>query len=341
MPDPPPTTGAYGSLNALLPLLEHLAGEGFDPRVVLERAGIPASVLDEPKARFPHERLEALWLAAVDLTGDPSIALRVSTRVRPSTLGVIGYLALVSESGRRAFELVRGLTPLLWEGVECELECSGATALIRCRSGNDRPASRFTTDYAVGLMVSMGRAFGSARSDPLEARFSFQPPAHAHEYEAILRLPVRFGAGEDGVLFPIAMLDGSNPSADAALRQLLEQYAADQLARTLSNAPLARRVRACIVSDLRGGNLSADSVAARLALSARTLRRRLRDEGTSFQEILDDVRGDLARRYLSDERRAVGEVAFLLGFSDPSAFTKAFRRWTGRAPADLVRTTPR
>ncbi len=325
----------------LLPLLEHLADEGFDPRDVLARAAIPASVLDDAGVRLPQDRLEALWLAAVDLTGDPAVALRTSTRVRPSTLGVIGHLALVSESGRCAFEVVRGLTPLLWEGVECDLECDTDAAFIRCRSGSDHPTSRLTTEYAVGLMVSMGRAFGSVRLDPLEARFSFAPPDYAEQYEEILRLPVRFGTGEDGVLFPIAMLDGSNPSADAALRHLLEQYAADQLARTLSNAPLSRRVRACILSDLRGGRFGADAVAARLALSARTLRRRLHEEGTNFQEILDDVRTELARRYLFEERRAVGEVSFLLGFSDPSAFTKAFRRWTGRAPADLAATALR
>ena len=132
-------------------------------------------------------------------------------------------------------------------------------------------------------------------------------------------------------------MDSSNPSADAALRQLLERYASDQLTRILSNAPLAQRVRAYVLSILPMGDLTADGVAAQFSMSDRTLRRRLRDEGISYQDILDDVRAELACRYLKKEKRGIDEVTFLLGFSDPSAFSKAFRRWTGQTPADFLR----
>jgi len=183
----------------------------------------------------------------------------------------------------------------------------------------------------------MSRLLATARSGPLEARFSYPAPAHAEEYERILRVPIRFEAGEDGVLFPISMMDSSNPSADAALRQLLERYAADQLAKIQTHARFSERVRATILSMLPLGALTADAVAAQFSMSNRTLRRRLQEEDTSYQEILDDVRAELACRYLAKEKRGIDEVAFLLGFSDPSAFTKAFRRWTGQTPADYVR----
>jgi len=134
------------------------------------------------------------------------------------------------------------------------------------------------------------------------------------------------------------MMDDLNPSSDAALRQLLERYAADQLAKIPTSARFSQRVRACILSMLSLGNLTADSVAAEFNMSNRTLRRRLQEEHTSYQEILDEVRSELARHYLAKEKREIDEVAFRLGFSDPSAFTKAFRRWTGQTPADFVRT---
>jgi AraC-like DNA-binding protein len=85
------------------------------------------------------------------------------------------------------------------------------------------------------------------------------------------------------------------------------------------------------------GTLTADAVAAQFSMSNRTLRRRLQQEATSYQEILDDVRAELASYYLTNEKRRIDEIAFLLGFSDPSAFTKAFRRWTGETPADFAR----
>jgi AraC-like DNA-binding protein len=331
------SASSYGSVNAILPLLEYLENEGFDLEAILGRVGIPKSALEDTTTRFPKQRFQALWQVASEVTADPAVALRVSTMVKTNTLGIIGYLASVSESGRNAFELVKGLTPLLWENVECDLESDGEVAFIRCNTGGNPQASRFTTEYAVGLAVTMSRVFGAARADPLEARFSHSAPAYADEYERILRLPIRFDAGEDGVLLPISMMDSLNPSADAALRQLLERYAADQLARIPTNAPFSKRIRACILSMLPLGNLTSDTVAAQFSMSNRTLRRRLQEEATSYQEILDDVRGELARHYLTKEKRGIDEVAFLLGFSDPSAFTKAFRRWTGQTPADFVR----
>jgi AraC-like DNA-binding protein len=330
-------TSSYGSVNVILPLLEYLKNEGFDLKTILDRVGIPKSALEDSKTRFPKRRFQALWQVASEATGDPAIALRVSTTVKANALGIIGYLASASESRRNAFELVKGLTPLLWEDVECDLESGSEVAFIRCSTGSEPQASHFTMEYAIGLTITMSRVLGAGRSDPLEARFSYSAPAYADEYERILRLPVRFDAGEDGVLFPISMMDSLNPSADAALRRLLERYGADQLATIPTSARFSQRVRACIMSRLPLGSLSADTVAAQFSMSNRTLRRRLQQEATSYQEILDDVRAELAQHYLTGEKRGIDEVAFLLGFSDPSAFTKAFRRWTGQTPADFVR----
>jgi len=321
----------------VLPLLEHLENRGFDPQAILDRAGIPRSAFEDTRTRLPKGKFEAIWQAASEATGDSAIALRVSTTVKATTLGIIGYLAAVSESRRNAFELVRDFTPVLWEDVECDLECDGEVAFIRCRTGSDPRRSRFTTEYAIGLTVTMSRSLGARRSDPLEARFSYPAPAYADEYERILGLPVRFDAGEDGVVFPIAMMDSLNPAADAALRQLLQRYAADQLATISANVRFSQRVRACVRSVLPLGSLTAEAVAARFGVSERTLRRRLREEGMSYQQILNDVRIELARYYLTKEKPGIAEVAQMLGFSDQSAFTKAFRRWTGQTPAHFMR----
>jgi len=330
--------GPYGSLNAVLPLLEYLENARLDRLAILDRAGIPRAAREDPRTRLPQVRFEALWRAAIEATGDPAIALRVSTRVRPSTLGIIGLLASASASRRNAFELVRDLTPLLWEDFTCELESDGEAAFMRFSAGRGVLTSRFTIEYSVGLAIAMSRSLGAARSDPLEARFSYPAPPHAEEYERILRLPVRFDTGADGVVFPISLLDSSNPSADAALTGLLQQYAADQLARIPTLSRFSDRVRTTIRAMLRPGGLDAHAVAERLAMSDRTLRRRLRDEGTSYQALLDEVRAELARHYLAGEHRGIDEVAALLGFSDASAFAKAFRRWTGRTPTEFART---
>jgi hypothetical protein len=163
-------TSSYGSVTVVLPLLEYLENQGFDRRTFLERVGIPKSALLDTQTRFPKRRFQALWQAASEATGDPAIALRVSAMVKPNTLGIIGYLALASESRRNAFELVKGLTPLLWEDVDCDLESGGEVAFIRCRTGSGPQASHFTTEYAIGLTVTMSRVLGAGHSDPLGSR---------------------------------------------------------------------------------------------------------------------------------------------------------------------------
>ena len=101
---------SYGSVNVILPLLEYLENEGFDLKTILDGVGIPRSAFEDTKTRFPKGKFEALWQVASAATGDPAIALRVSTMVKVNTLGIIGYLASASESRRNAFELMKGLT---------------------------------------------------------------------------------------------------------------------------------------------------------------------------------------------------------------------------------------
>jgi len=330
-------SSSYGSVRAIVPLLEYLESKGLEVKGLLERAGISYAVLEEPRTRLPKENLETLWQLASEATDDPAIALRVSSTLKPNSFGIIGQLAAACESGRNAVEVVRGLTPLLWENVEVDLESDRDGAFVRCRAGSAGQTSLFTIEYAVGITVIMSRFLWGERSKPIEARFSHSPPAYALAYERILQLPVRFDAGEDGVLFPLSMVEGLNPSADKALRKILEHYAADLLAQIQTGAPFSERVRACVAAMLPLRSPGADGVAEQLGVSPRTLRRRLEQENTSYQKIVDHVRKERALRHLVDENRSIDEVAFLLGFSDHSAFIKAFRRWTEKTPSDFMR----
>ena len=257
MPEFPSSSSSYGSINAVLPLLEYLENKGFELAEILDEVGIPRSALGNAKMRCPKRKLQALWAVASEVTDDPAIALRVSTTAKTNALGIIGYLAAASESVRNSLELVKDLTPLLLEDVECELKSDGEVAFFRCNTGSGPEENHFTGEYAIGLTITMSRLIGAAHTDPIEARFSYPAPAYADEYERILRLPIRFDAEEDGVLFPTSMMDGLNPSADAALRKLLEQHASDQLARLPLGTRFSERVRACILSRLPLGNLTA------------------------------------------------------------------------------------
>jgi AraC-like DNA-binding protein len=192
----------------------------------------------------------------------------------------------------------------------------------------------------VGTIVQTSRAVGSHSWGPEEAWFSYPPPNHADDYERILEVPVHFDASHDAVVFSASMLADPNPATDPALVRALEHHARELLAKLPLGDDLQSRVRYTIASLLPLG-ASAEAVAGKLRMSARNLRRRLEAEHKSYKEILDEVRCELARRYLAQEHRRVEEVAFALGFSDGSAFHKAFRRWTGESPTNFARNHSR
>ena len=139
------------------------------------------------------------------------------------------------------------------------------------------------------------------------------------------------------LVLPRALLDRPLVSPNEGLFAYLERHAEALQARVAGSASLASRVRELLSARIRQGEPEQAAIAQALAMSERTLQRRLQDEGVTFAVLLDDVRADLGRMYLADPKLAIFEVAFLLGYSEPSAFNRAFRRWTGTSPSDFRR----
>jgi AraC-like DNA-binding protein len=187
-------------------------------------------------------------------------------------------------------------------------------------------------DYIFSALVTRIRmriqpAFKVRRVDLRQA----QPP-EAARYEAHFCAPVRFGAGADRLCMSTAEWESPTGTADAALARLLEEHARILGERVPSALPTFRaEVEEVIATDPQKGG-SAPAVARALHVSMRTLQRKLEADGTTFRDVSDSVRRRLAEGYLADPRVSIAEVVFLLGFSDPSSFTRAFRRWTGESP---------
>ena len=327
-------------MRSIAPILSHLNALGFPEDRALACLGIERSALSDPDMRVDYRSVERLWQSAIDTTGDPSLPLRAARRVQAGEFGILTYIAAASRDSRSAFETLRDLLPLMTTLMEIDLDASNERPIVRYHWNPGSEISVPTREFAVGTTVQASRAVGSHSWGPEEAWFAYPPPDHADDYERILELPVRFDASHDAVVFSASMLDDPNPASDPALVQALERHAQELLAKLPLGDDLQSRVRHKIASLLPSG-ASAEAVAEMLRMSARSLRRRLEAENTSYRHILDEVRCELARLYLAQEQRGVEEVAFALGFSDGSAFHKAFRRWTGESPSDFARNPPR
>jgi AraC-like DNA-binding protein len=168
---------------------------------------------------------------------------------------------------------------------------------------------------------------------PLRVGFAHEAPPDVSVYEGFFGCPVRFDAGVNELVFSPAVWRESIEVGNPDLSAILERYAEDILSRLPRGGELLPRVRSALSDELRGGDPTQTVIAKKLGLSPRTLQRRLKDEGATFAQLLDDVRTEAAKVLLADANLSVGEVGLLLGFFDHGSFTRAFRGWTGQTPS--------
>ena len=187
----------------------------------------------------------------------------------------------------------------------------------------------------LATVAALTRLLTDADWSPLEIKFKHRAPRNTAEHERLFGSTISFGGAANQVVFDAKTLSLPVVKADPRLCALLDRHAEALLAKYPRQDTLIDRVRSIIRNELNGGDPSLERVAGELALSPRTMQRRLREQGSSHQELLDQLRRDLAISYLREPEMALCEVAYLLGFSESSAFHRAFKRWTGMTPGEF------
>ena len=328
---------ATRSVDTLRPLVAVLEDRGCDLDAWFRVAGLSAADLDDPDRRITVAQSNALAEEAFEVTGDPTLGLRVVEKIGPGTADIFTYLAATSATGREAFERATRYVAVAGSDFEFGLEQEGEKIVCRTHSATSGGrVGRLAAEISVGTMVKLGRMVAGDLAVN-EAWFRHPAPEYAGQYAEVFGMPVHFDARCDALVGRADHLDDPLPGADSALCNLLDQHARALFERVPRGDAFADRVRDTIVRELSSGDPSTEHVAEVLGVSPRTLRRRLKDEATSHQQLLDQVRNELACSYLEGGGLSVTEVAFLVGFSDASAFHKAFRRWTGESPGDWLR----
>jgi AraC-like DNA-binding protein len=332
-------SAATCSIGSLLPIVDALRGLRVDVARVLASAGLDEAQLADPERRIRVVQSLAIWDAAYREAGDPALGLRVVERLDFSKFSLFAYLAASSATAREAWQRATRYLRIVNDATEIEVEVDGARSI--CRTGlRGFELSRSQAEFSVGLMVKIApRVVGDGRA--LEAWFRHARPEYAELYDRVLGCPVHFDAPFDGIGGSSRLLDRPLPHADSELCALLEEQARQHLARVPATRDFRDVVRHRIAAALPHGDPGVEAVARALGMSSRTLRRRLRECGATHQQLLDEVRHELARRALEQRGISLNEVAFLLGFSDASAFHKAFRRWTGQSPGEVLRSLRR
>jgi AraC-like DNA-binding protein len=319
------------------PLLALVRERGGDPAALARRFELPPGIADQPEVVLPLRTLHALLDAAADAAGDRFLGVHLAQRLPRGAYGVVEYTCRTAPTIRDALGRIVRYVGLLNELVVVSVEERGGAAIVEHRiPGEPLCVGRHGNEFFITMLLSGARTVAAAPCVPSRAWFAHpQPDDVSVLLEALGTTRVRFGAGSNGVELPAEVLDLPLPGHDPALLALLDRQAEQALGGLPAASRLVAQVRRRIRDTLGEEPPTLEGVAAGLAMSPRTLQRRLADDGVRFQALLDEVRRELALDYVRDRRRPLGEIAYLLGYAELSPFLRAFKRWTGKTPADL------
>jgi AraC-like DNA-binding protein len=306
-----------------------------DGKALLIQAGLEPELLTSPDARYPEAKMQEFWRLAVATTRDECFGLRVAETLHPSALHGLGFSWLASHTLRDAFERVIRYARIVSTAIDVQVEEQGDTISINSSEtlyqGHSVPAS---LDSEPAGFLQMCRITAGTDIAPSRVALTRPEPANCvHEFYRFFAAPVQFDAPQTALVFDRELLEQPLPYANPELARINDQTVIDYLAR-FDRGNVVMRVRAEIIEQLPSGLPSQESIAGTLHMSLRNLQRRLQEKDTSYKELLDSVRQDLATQYLKTSHRSIGEIGYLLGFSEPTNFARAFKRWVGMTPQE-------
>lgn len=318
-------------------LVDAVEAANVDRHAFLASARFDPERLEQGDGRMDLQEWDGLIGRALDATGDPALALHMfESPAIVATYNITSHLVMQATCLRAAIETILQYHRLINDRPYWVLGEDERTATIRysAEPGSLR-CRRFRAEFTVTAMCKMVQYF--ARMElPRVVAFDYPEPAYRSEYGAVFGGRERFGQPFTGVEFERALLDVTQRNGDGEFHSTLQAQAAKKVAKLERATTYAERVREYVVKN--PGCQDMPSVARALGISPRSLRRRLSEEGTVYNAVVDRALASLAIRFLVDEHRSIQEVSHRLHFSDASTFCRAFKRWTGATPKQFLAT---
>ena len=313
------------------------ATRGVPEAALVQATGFDPAAANDPDARISIALEERLWAEAAARSGDDAFGIHAAeSALTPGAFGVMDYAIRTAPTVGAALARLARYNRLEHDvAVFTIAERDDVARIEHAFRVGGLVQGRHGAEFTIASIVVAIAQLSDAPCRGRAVEFRHDAPASTAEHLRVFGVSPRFSAPVNALEVDRAVLDRPVVAADPALWRVIERHAEALLAARPDPAEsAAERVRRLLAQTLADGQASLATVAARLRMSERSLQRRLASEGVSFDALLDEVRLDLARRYLGDSRLAIAEVAYLLGYSEPSAFHRAFRRWTGTTPRE-------
>ncbi len=319
-----------------LAIAKALDYRGVDSKEVMRQAGIDRVLRNDPLDRLPYTTITKLYELSVDATGDPYFGLTVARFMHAANIHALGYSLLSSgtlldfcQRLARYFRLASQVAYYYTEEHENEIRLSCHLLVDICDE---------TQDAFLGFIVHIMRLLYKPDFAPLRVELHRpEPQLGAAPFLEFFNAPVSFGHDEISLFFNreemTVPLNGSSPE----LAQLNDDVIIDYLAR-LERSDIVAQVKAKLIEFMPSGHTTKEKMAKHLNMSPSTLKLKLAQQNTGFQQLLDQARKNLSSSYMEQSNVSISEIAYLLGFTDTSSFSRAFKRWTGQSPSQYRAT---
>lgn len=313
-------------------------GEGIDPVLVLRAGGLELAEAPRAEQHIEFARYLEVWRRTMTALPDAAFPLRAASAFLLEDHEVFGFLAMSCETLGQAYDRTATYRALYCVGARWELQVeASATRLIWYPwPGDVRDVGyRAAMDYAVADMAKAIRRLGRSGPRPTEVRLRHQAPDETSSFVAYYGVPPSFGSPLYELVYAPGLRELPINTFNSRLRDYFDEECRQLVSKIGSGPSIVEQVRKRLIGAMDGGETSMEAMAKNLGMSTRSLQRRLADEGTRYNDVLAEIRAEFAKRYLARGTVSASEVAYLLGFTEPPAFFKAFKRWTGMTPREF------
>jgi AraC-like DNA-binding protein len=319
--------------SAARPLWRYLEANKVDADSLFKRFGLDSALIHEPRSRFSYQLLCQAWVEAAAITQNENVGFESARHYTPLDLNALGVTFLSSSTLMEALQRLVRYESVLNSNLTFSITESGERLDLTSElAAIPADAVRIVEDSRTSVLINLCRLGLDMALDPVEVAFTYPEPTATGEHFSVFRCPVKFSQPASRISFKLADVRRPFTAANRELAissdQILEEMINDQ-----NQSDIVSQVKRAIIDDLPSGTPSEENIAKRVFVSSRTLQRRLSDENTNFRTLVLEVRRELAQKYLADKTMPLAEISYMLGFSDTSSFSRAFKKWTGDPPA--------
>ena len=320
------------SVTVLRQMFLYLNSLQMDTNALLRSLGVDPAIAHSPDGYIPVDTYLSIQEEAVRITKDPYFGLHMGEFAEAGSWSILGYMMMNCKTLGEAFEKSARYSRIIGNMIEGRAHLKFNKIKVVLYTPPHAPKmTRHCYESTISSTVRMMRTLTGIQINPVEVAFTYKKPVSTSEYERVFKCPVLFEQKETSFTIQFNVIHTPVLYANPELLQHFENYAQEFIAELDRNTEYAQKVTKIILAHLDDEDLTIKKVAKEMAVSVRTLQNRLKDEGVVFSDLLKDIRQRLAKKYLR-ENYSVEDITYLLGFSEPSVFRKAFKRWSGITP---------